>query len=71
MGGGYIATFILDVLTRRKVLWTGFRGALATDPYHLSGNRTLNRPTVLVTNEQSASNTEIFTEMYRRLGLGR
>ncbi len=69
-GGGYIATFILDVLTRRKVLRTGFRGALATDPYHLSGNRTLDRPTVLVTNEQSASNTEIFTEMYRRLGLG-
>ncbi len=69
--GGYIATFILDVLMRRNVLHTSFRSTLATDPYHLSGNRTLNRPTVLVTNEQSSSNAEIFTEMYRRLGLGR
>jgi C-terminal processing protease CtpA/Prc len=36
----------------------------------MSGNRALNRPTVLVTNEASASDTEIFTESYRRLGLG-
>lgn len=68
--GGHIATFILDVLTRRNVLISGFRGHQLSDPYHLSGNRTLNKPTVLVTNAGSASNAEIFTEIYRRLGLG-
>jgi C-terminal processing protease CtpA/Prc len=69
-GGGHIATFILDVLARPPVLRSGFRGSLVSDPYHFSGNRTLNRPTVLVTNESSASNAEIFTEIYRRLELG-
>jgi C-terminal processing protease CtpA/Prc len=69
--GGHIATFILDVLTRRSVVVSGFRGRLSTDEYHHSGNRALNKPTILVTNEQSASNAEIFTEIYRRLGLGK
>ncbi|NJO04351.1 MAG: peptidase S41 [Chloroflexaceae bacterium] len=70
-GGGHIATFILDVLMRRNVLHTAFRDVLTTNPYHLSGNRVLHKPTILVTNEGSASNTEIFTEIYRRLGLGK
>ncbi len=70
-GGGHISTFILDVLARRNVLRSGFRDRLATDPYHISGNRALHRPTVLVTNESSVSDAEIFTELYRRLGLGR
>jgi C-terminal processing protease CtpA/Prc len=68
--GGHIATFILDVLMRRSVVLSGFRDRLSTDAYHYSGNRALNKPTVLVTNENSASNAEIFTEIYRRLGLG-
>jgi len=69
--GGHIATFIMDVLTRCSVLLSGFRDRLTTNSYHYSGNRALNKPTVLVTNERSASNAEIFTEMYRRLGLGK
>lgn len=69
--GGYIATFILDVLTRRSVVLSGFRDRLSTDAYHHSGNRALNKPTILVTNQSSASNAEIFTEIYRRLGLGK
>jgi C-terminal processing protease CtpA/Prc len=68
--GGHISTFILDVLARRNVLITGFRDQAQTNPYHLSGNRALHKPTVLVTNERSASDAEIFTEIYRRLGLG-
>lgn len=68
--GGHIATFILDVLTRRSILSRGFRDRLTTDVYHFAGSRALNKPTVLVTNEHSASNTEIFTEIYRRLHLG-
>ncbi|HMQ30863.1 MAG TPA: S41 family peptidase [Chloroflexaceae bacterium] len=70
-GGGHTATFILDVLTRRSALLSGFRERAATDAGHLAGNRVLNKPTVLVTNERSASNTEMLSESYRRLGLGK
>ncbi len=69
--GGHTATFILDVLTRRSGLLSGFRERAATDAGHLAGNRVLNKPTVLVTNERSASNTEMLSESYRRLGLGK
>jgi Tol biopolymer transport system component/C-terminal processing protease CtpA/Prc len=69
--GGHTATFILDVLARRAALLSGFRERSAMDASHLAGNRVLNKPTVLVTNERSASNTEMFSESYRRLGLGR
>jgi C-terminal processing protease CtpA/Prc len=68
--GGHIATFILDVLARPRLMYGGFRDRAQSDPYHMSGNRALNRPTVLVTNQASASNAEIFTELYRRMGLG-
>ncbi|GAB4202904.1 MAG: S41 family peptidase [Roseiflexaceae bacterium] len=69
-GGGHIATFILDVLARRSVLLTGFRNRPSADAAHISGNRVLNKPTVLVINEHSSSNTEMLTESYRRMGLG-
>jgi Tol biopolymer transport system component/C-terminal processing protease CtpA/Prc len=69
-GGGHIATFILDVLTRRNVLRSTFRGRYQADSWHHSGNRVLNKPTILVVNEHSSSNTEILVEGYRRLGLG-
>jgi C-terminal processing protease CtpA/Prc len=70
-GGGHTATFILDVLARRSVLRSAFRDRSAGDAAHIAGNRVLNKPTVLVTNESSASNTEMFSEGYRRLGLGK
>jgi C-terminal processing protease CtpA/Prc len=70
-GGGHIATFILDVLSRQSVLLSAFRDHPPADAGHLAGNRVLNKPTVLVINEGSGSNTEMFTEGYRRLGLGK
>jgi len=69
--GGHTATFILDVLARRSVLLGVYRGRPPADFGHLAGNRVLNKPTVLVTNESSASNTEMFAEGYRRMGLGK
>ncbi len=69
--GGHTATFILDVLARRSSLRSGFRERAAADAGHLAGNRILNRPTVLLTNERSVSNTEMLSESYRRLGLGK
>jgi Tol biopolymer transport system component/C-terminal processing protease CtpA/Prc len=70
-GGGHTATFILDVLARQSVLLSAFRGQPSTDAGHLAGNRVLNKPTVLVINERCFSNTEMFTEGYRRLQLGK
>jgi len=69
--GGHTATFILDVLMRRSALRSGFRDLGTTDASHLAGNRVLDRPTVLVTNERSTSNTEMLSESYRRLKLGK
>jgi C-terminal processing protease CtpA/Prc len=70
-GGGHTATFILDVLARRSVLLSVFRDRPPADAGHFAGNRVLNKPTVLVINESSYSNTEMFAEGYRRLGLGK
>jgi tricorn protease len=70
-GGGHTATFVLDVLARRSVLLSVFRDRPPADAGHLAGNRVLNKPTVLVTNERCFSNTEMFAEGYRRLGLGK
>lgn len=69
-GGGHTATFILDVLTRRSVLQSTFRDQQTAYADHVAGNRVLNKPTILVINESSGSNTEMFAEGYRRLGLG-
>ena len=69
--GGHTATFILDVLTRRSMLLSSFRDLPLTYADHLAGNRILNKPTVLVINERSVSNTEMFAETYRRLGIGK
>jgi tricorn protease len=68
--GGHIATFILDVLSRRSVLRSGYRDQPSVDAGYFHGNRVLSKPTVLVINERSLSNTEGFVEGYRRLGLG-
>jgi tricorn protease len=70
-GGGHTGTFILDVLARRSVLVGNFRDRPTTAADHLAGNRVLNKPTVLVINQSSYSNTEMFAEGYRRLNLGK
>lgn len=69
--GGHTATFILDVLMRRSILLSAFRNRSVADSSHILGNRVLNKPTVLVTNESSSSNAETFSESYRRQGLGK
>ena len=70
-GGGHIAPFILDVLTRRAYTLSSFRGRFTSPDTNLAGNRILEKPVILVTNEHSGSNTEMFSEGFRRLGLGK
>ncbi|MDW8147259.1 MAG: LpqB family beta-propeller domain-containing protein [Roseiflexaceae bacterium] len=69
--GGHTATFILDVLMRRSVLFSAFRNRSVANSSHIFGNRVLNKPTILVTNELTSSNAETFAELYRRQGMGK
>ena len=70
-GGGHIAPFILDVLSRKAYTQSSYRGRMSTADTNLAGNRILDRPLVLITNEHSGSNAEMFSEGFRRLGLGK
>lgn len=68
--GGSTGTYIIDILARRSVLLTTFRDRPPIDAGYFYGNPSLNRPTVLLINESSVSNAEMFAENYRRLQLG-
>jgi len=70
-GGGHIAPFILDVLTRKAYTLSSLRGHYTSPDTNLAGNRILEKPIILITNEHSGSNTEMFSEGFRRLGLGK
>ena len=69
--GGWVASFIADVLARKVTHYQTFRGRGKTPSAHFVGNYILGLPTVLLQNEQSLSNAENFAEIYRRLGLGK
>ena len=69
--GGFVNAYALDILTRRNYLGMQPRG-LETAPARATlGQRTIEKPTVLVTNQRSLSDAENFTEGYRALGLGK
>ncbi len=69
--GGHIAPFILDVLHRRAYTQSNYRGLVSTTDTNLAGNRILEQPVILITNEHSGSNAEMFSEGFRKLGLGK
>ncbi|MAF11817.1 peptidase S41 [Candidatus Poribacteria bacterium] len=69
-GGGHIAPFILDVLARKAYTLSSLRGHYEAPDTNLAGNRIVEKPLILITNEHSGSNTEMFSEGFRRLGLG-
>ena len=69
--GGHIAPFILDVLHRRAYTQSNYRGLISTTDTNLAGNRILEQPVILITNEHSGSNAEMFSEGFRKLGLGK
>jgi tricorn protease len=70
-GGGFIATFILDVLRKRTYVQSSYKDKPSVSATNMAGNRIFDKPTILVQNEHSGSNTEMFSEDYRRLGLGK
>lgn len=69
--GGFVNAYALDVFTRRGYLQFTARGSITTPARISLGQRSLERPTVLVTNQHSLSDAEDFTEGYRSLQLGK
>ncbi len=69
--GGFINPYVIDVLARRGYLNMTERGRWTVPGRSNLGQRALERPTVLVTNQHSLSDAEDFTEGYRALKLGK
>jgi C-terminal processing protease CtpA/Prc len=69
--GGFVNAYALDVFSRQHYLNMTQRG-MPTAPARSSlGQRSLEKPTVLVTNQHSLSDAEDFTEGYRAMKLGK
>jgi C-terminal processing protease CtpA/Prc len=68
--GGFVNVYAIDVLARRGYLTMTPRGLPASPARTSLGQRSLELPTILVTNQHSLSDAEDFTEGYRTLKLG-
>jgi len=69
--GGFVNVYAIDVLARRSYFNMTLRGAPKAPARTILGQRSLELPTVLVTNQHSLSDAEDFTEGYRSLKLGK
>jgi C-terminal processing protease CtpA/Prc len=69
--GGFVNAYAIDVLSRRSYFQMADRGEPAAPSRMVLGQRSLERPTILVTNRHSLSDAEDFTEGYRSLKLGK
>ena len=69
--GGFVNVYAIDVLARRSYFSMTLRGATKAPARTILGQRSLELPTVLVTNQHSLSDAEDFTEGYRSLKLGK
>jgi tricorn protease len=69
--GGFVNAYALDVFARRPYLTMTPRGLPSTPARTALGQRALEAPTILVTNQHSLSDAEDFTEGYRTLKLGK
>ena len=69
--GGFINPYAIDVLARRGYLTMRERGLWPVPARSALGQRALERPTILITNQHSLSDAEDFTEGYRALKLGK
>lgn len=69
--GGFVNSYALDVFDRRGYLTMTPRDRFSSSARTANGQRALERPTVLVVNQNSLSDAEDFTEGYRALKLGK
>ncbi len=68
--GGFVNAYALDVFARQPYLRMSLRGLPESPARTVLGQRALESPTVLVTNQHSLSDAEDFAEGYRTLKLG-
>jgi Tol biopolymer transport system component len=69
--GGFVNAYAIDVLARRGYMTMTRRGFPSAPARTVLGQRALEAPTILVTNQHSLSDAEDFTEGYRALKLGK
>ncbi|CAN5334327.1 S41 family peptidase [soil metagenome] len=69
--GGFVNPYVIDVLSRKGYLTMKERGLWNVPGRSALGQRALEKPTVLVTNQHSLSDAEDMTEGYRTLKLGK
>jgi tricorn protease len=69
--GGFVNVYAIDVFARRGYFNMTPRGYPTASSRTLLGQRALELPTILVTNQHSLSDAEDFTEGYRSLKLGK
>jgi C-terminal processing protease CtpA/Prc len=69
--GGFVNPYVIDVLSRRGYLTMKERGLWNVPARSALGQRALERPTILITNQHSLSDAEDLTEGYRSLKLGK
>lgn len=69
--GGFVNAYAIDVFARRGYMNMTLRGQPTTPARTMLGQRALDAPTILVTNQHSLSDAEDFTEGYRALKLGK
>ena len=69
--GGFVNAYALDVLSRRGYMTMTVRGLPPAPARTQLGQRALDAPTILLTNQHSLSDAEDFSEGYRSLGLGK
>ncbi len=69
--GGFVNPYVIDVLSRRGYLNMKERGLWTVPARSALGQRSLERPTILITNQHSLSDAEDLTEGYRSLKIGK
>jgi Tol biopolymer transport system component/C-terminal processing protease CtpA/Prc len=69
--GGFVNPYALDVFGRAHYLNMTVRGMPTAPARSALGQRSLEKPTVLITNQHSLSDAEDFTEGYRAMKLGK
>ena len=69
--GGFVNVYAIDVFARRGYMNMMSRGFPSVSSRSQLGQRALELPTILVTNQHSLSDAEDFTEGYRTLKLGK
>ncbi len=69
--GGFVNVYAMDVLSRQSYLNMQSRDRPVVSARTQLGQRSLERPTVLVTNQHTLSDGEDFTQGYRTLKLGK